>query len=1366
MALAVAISGLFLFPGSAPASPHIPHNSLIVTGESETPDPNSYWPEEIRKAYKIPEAGGSDQTIAIIGMGGNPNAESDLNAYRNEFDMPPCTEANGCFRRRNAWGYASNFPPSDKDAAEETSMDLEMASVACPECKLLLVEASGGIFPPYFWRMGEAVDGAVALGATEVSISFGGEEGLFTKIYNRKFNHPGIPITAASGDWGYRNFKVGGDGPNYPASAPGVIAVGGTNLWPAPKTPREWLDTVWSKTGSGCSSHMARPEWQNFTSSCGHRITNDVSIVASNVAYYASYKQDENWHVGEGTSIGAPLIAGIYAHASETVRNNPAKALYKDLSTGIGSIYDVGPHLPHNNTNYQGHSCSPSYLCNGVAGRDGKSLEGYDGPTGVGVPQGVPVLPVWGRESAEGVEGLEPEDTYRFEGMDCVAPDECIAVGRTEQQVSVAAEWDGYDWDYLEWEKLPTPFFEGEWGEVDAGSWLKDVSCIAANRCIAVGMVDEGAIAMWWDGEEWSEDESFPLLNVSEPPSSISCVSPTSCMVVGADHEQPYSVRWNGSSWSTPSVPGAENPFDGAELLGVSCSIEEVENKEKEPEEICVAAGWFYPETEEGGFFQAFVEVWDGSEWSIDTSLTPPGAESYLYDIDCPNHSSCMAVGFATESEEYEEYRPLALHWDGSQWVTGSPPLFQITGESEKEIEAEEIEEEKEEGEAIGVSCATATSCVAVGSSYGGQVMLDGWNGTSWSAQEHSAVKTTAAYSTLNHVSCPLVNSCAVVGNEWTGIYLNPLIFAQQEEEDPNPTVWTPPLHPPAPNQATLNATVNPNGSATTYQFEYGTTAEYGSKAPASPKSIGSGTSPVEVSEKIEGLAPETTYHFRLVATNEKGATVEGEDQTFTTPAWKILSTPNPKEASDSNLYDVSCEPSTNVCTAVGKSTKSAVDSPLAQRWNGSSWSEQTPAKKSGSTHNRLLGIDCPSETRCIAVGNYQNSEGGPATLGELWNENKWNVQTTPVPSEASASELVAVGCNSTANCRAAGSAVIKGTKTAIVEKWVSPTWSSESIPIPEGATSSQLDGIDCIWSNFCAAVGRYTTSGGSVKSLVMFWNGTEWSLQSVTDPEGAVQSTLLDISCTPTPNRCTAVGGWKNSEGEQFTLAYRFNGTSTWTLQSTPNPSESFESVFQDVSCATETSCTAAGSWGGVGESTQTLAEKWNGSSWSIQGTSNPSGAAFSSLFGISCRSTTCVGVGWSTDGSGVDTTLGETSDLSEPPTIETKSASSIMTTEATLNTTVNPNGSATTYQFEYGTTAEYGSKAPASPKSIGSGTSPVEVSEKIEGLAPETTYHFRLVATNEKGATVEGEDQTFTTPAWKILSTPNPKEASDSNS
>jgi hypothetical protein len=440
---------------------------------------------------------------------------------------------------------------------------------------------------------------------------------------------------------------------------------------------------------------------------------------------------------------------------------------------------------------------------------------------------------------------------------------------------------------------------------------------------------------------------------------------------------------------------------------------------------------------------------------------------------------------------------------------------------------------------------------------------------------------------------------------------------------------------------ATLNGSVNPNSLATTYTFEYGTVKGSFSHS-TTPVSAGSGATSVKVKAEL-GLEPETTYYFRISATNSAN-TSKGSELSFTTSAaaWKIKESPNPS-ATSSKLYDVSCEPSTSLCTQVGTSTTSGVDSPLAQRWNGTSWSEQTAAKKGGATHTRLFGVDCPSETRCLAAGNSQSAEGA-SVLSEIWNEGKWAVQTTPAPAESTSSEFVAIGCNSTATCTAVGSAVIGGVKTAIAERWTSPTWAASTIPIPAGALSSQLDGVDCLWSNFCVAVGRYTTSGGSIESLVEFWNGTNWSIQSVADPENAVQSTLLDVSCTPTPNRCTAVGGWKNSSSEQFTLAYRFNGVTTWTLQSTPNPSGSIASVFQEVSCATETSCTGAGSWvSGSGGSNRTLAEIWNGTSWSIQASSNPVGAVFSAFFGVSCRGTSCFGAGWSTNGSGVDTTLSE---------------------------------------------------------------------------------------------------------------------------
>ena len=96
-------------------------------------------------------------------------------------------------------------------------------------------------------------------------------------------------------------------------------------------------------------------------------------------------------------------------------------------------------------------------------------------------------------------------------------------------------------------------------------------------------------------------------------------------------------------------------------------------------------------------------------------------------------------------------------------------------------------------------------------------------------------------------------------------------------------------------------------------------------------------------------------------------------------------------------------------------------------------------------------------------------------------------------------------------------------------------------------------------------------------------------------------------------------------------------------------------------------------------------------------------------------------------------------------PPAVTTSSASDIGQSAATLSGTVNPSGQSTTYYFQYGTTTSYGTQT--SPANVGSGSTPVGVHQAIFGLAPKTTYHYRLVATNSAGTT-NGTDQTFTTP------------------
>jgi subtilase family serine protease len=172
-----------------------------------------------------------------------------------------------------------------------------------------------------------------------------------------------VAVTASSGDGSY--------GVEYPAASRYVTAVGGTSLSKASNS-RGWSETVWSGAGSGCSAYDAKPAWQTDTG-CAKRTVADVAAVAdpnTGVAVYDTYAQGSGWMVFGGTSVASPLIASVYALAGTPSSGSvPASFPYAHTS----ALYDV--------TSGSNGSCSPSYLCTGTSG--------YDGPTGLGTPDGV-----------------------------------------------------------------------------------------------------------------------------------------------------------------------------------------------------------------------------------------------------------------------------------------------------------------------------------------------------------------------------------------------------------------------------------------------------------------------------------------------------------------------------------------------------------------------------------------------------------------------------------------------------------------------------------------------------------------------------------------------------------------------------------------------------------------------------------------------------------------------------------------------------------------------------------------------------------------------------------------------------------------
>jgi subtilase family serine protease len=321
--------------------------------------PDGFGPSDLQNAYALPSAtAGKGQTVAIIDANDDPSAAADLAVYRSTFHLPACTTSNGCFRKVNQHGNAKP-PAADAGWAAEIALDLDMVSAICPNCHILLVEADSASFN----NLGTAVNTAIHLGATVVSNSYGSREKLAdATAMAHYYNHPGVILTASSGDNGY--------GVQLPAAFQSVIAVGGTTLSRA-NNVRGWIESAWGGSGSGCSQYISKPAWQKDTL-CPYKTVADVSAVAdpdTGVAIYNSYQSyDDNWSVSGGTSASSPIIASIYALAGNATKIDGAY-LYEH----VANLNDI--------TNGNNGSCQPEPLCT--------SGIGYDGPTGLGTPKGI-----------------------------------------------------------------------------------------------------------------------------------------------------------------------------------------------------------------------------------------------------------------------------------------------------------------------------------------------------------------------------------------------------------------------------------------------------------------------------------------------------------------------------------------------------------------------------------------------------------------------------------------------------------------------------------------------------------------------------------------------------------------------------------------------------------------------------------------------------------------------------------------------------------------------------------------------------------------------------------------------------------------
>lgn len=687
-------------------------------------------------------------------------------------------------------------------------------------------------------------------------------------------------------------------------------------------------------------------------------------------------------------------------------------------------------------------------------------------------------------------------------------------------------------------------------------------------------------------------------------------------------------------TWSLTASP----PHGSEAANGMSCT----------EARACTSVGWHRDISASGA--ATFAERWNGTSWALQETPNPTGAsESRLLGVSCSSATACTAVGSYVERSGVT--RTLVERWNGTTWAiqTSADPA----GARSSSLN--------------GVACAGASACTAVGSyvESGGvtKTLAESWNGTTWSLLAPNAPGRSSQFL---GVACPEAEGCVAVGDyvEASGTTKSLV------ERHTTLTAWE------------TQTSVDPSGSRGTSLK--GIACVRASDCTAVGGYTESGGVGKTLAENWSGRAWST-----LTTANPGGAraavltavscprssacsavgSYETEGRTLNLAEvwngreWSIQTSPNQAGTRSNAFTSVSCSGATTTCKAgstytktigsgrgvyhpeagvwtadtMGRSSDSlsgiacvsataciatgaerrpetALTRPFVERWDGSSWTREEVAMPRGVEVAALPAISCPSNTVCMAAG-YLESPAGVGLI-ENWNGREWTIQSFSVPANTTSTRFGGVSCRTTTECTAFGSYLTReGTRGFIAERWNGTSWTLETITRVAGATSLSPEGLSCASApdGFCAAVGSYTTAGGTFAFLAQ-WNGA-WTVETVPSNERRI---LQAASCVSS-RICVAVG----HDSSQASLIMRWDGEE-WITDEAPSPEGA---PLQSVSCTSSTSCTAAGT---RSSNTLTRAEQWNGREWTVQTTPSPEVASGELTFRATCISIIeCVAIG-----------------------------------------------------------------------------------------------------------------------------------------
>jgi hypothetical protein len=496
-----------------------------------------------------------------------------------------------------------------------------------------------------------------------------------------------------------------------------------------------------------------------------------------------------------------------------------------------------------------------------------------------------------------------------------------------------------------------------------------------------------------------------------------------------------------------------------------------------------------------------------------------------------------------------------------------------------------------------GVSCASASTCTAVGSYSKSQntsvTLAERWNGKRWSIQRTPNPAGQQGGSQFTRLACTAGSKCIAIGSsgQQQGDFLRTL--AERWNGKGWRVVRTPSGMPPsglngvACASATNCVAVGNSGPANLAEGWNG-----GRWKVQNVRNVAGG-----LGSELGGVACHSAAFCIAVGdrTNLFDNPVAPLAERWNGTRWRIQRTPRPGGRAGSALTAVVCPFS--VCLAVGF-LSDRVGNPkrvFGERWNGSSWSIVPVPNPSGAASSFLGAVACARETVCVAVGTTTNSAGRGRTLAERWNGVRWSIMPTPNAVGAPGAYLSSVSCPAPSLCVAAGSRTDStGTPTGtLVELWNGSDWTIVPTPIPAGAKGAELDGISCGVS-VCLAAGAIDNPSGQLP-LAERWDYNHWTILPTPKPPGAKGGFLNGVGCW-SEGTCTIVG-LAFTPTHPYVYADRWNGA-TLTYQATPPLPGAFDIDPPAVACPTATSCMTVGAFKNTFPNGPRLglAERWKG--------------------------------------------------------------------------------------------------------------------------------------------------------------------------